>query len=116
HRLETRELALRGLSGLLGEPGFGDAFAQKVDISLRAAILAELLADGLELLPQNGLALLLAEVRANVAIDLALELRKRLCLGKELEGPPQALRNVRGREDLRRTLGVEHETEANPVG
>ena len=71
--LEARQLALGLLQGLLGQRRLGDALAVAGDL-VGLAVLAELLADGIELAPQHELALALLHAVGDVVADAPLQL------------------------------------------
>ncbi len=63
-------------ANLLGGVGLLDLAPQLLDLGLLVVGLAELLADGLELLAQEELALALLEVGLDVALDLGAQLEQ----------------------------------------
>ena len=89
HALEPRELLLGLLEHVLGHLGFGDLRAVLLDD--RAFVLAELLADRVELAAQDVLALLLLDARLDVLLDAPPHLHQREALALELEGELEPL-------------------------
>ena len=83
HALEPGELALGLLEDVLGHLGLGDLRAVLLDD--RRLVLAQLLADGVELPAQDVLALLLLDVRLDVLLDAPPDLHQRESLALELE-------------------------------
>jgi hypothetical protein len=74
HLGKPLELADRLIVGLLGHARGLDALAQPLGLGLRVLRLPELLANGLELLPQHVVALGPADVALDLLADLALHL------------------------------------------
>ena len=72
--LQPPELALHLLAGLLREVQLLEALPQLLDL-LALGVLAELLLDGLHLLPQEDLALPLPQLLLHLAADLLLGLQ-----------------------------------------
>ena len=69
HVAEAFDLLLRDLLGLGGEACLGDAVFEAVEIALVAVVLAELFLDGLELLAEHVLALILAHLLLDLGVD-----------------------------------------------
>jgi hypothetical protein len=69
HRAQPLELLLRDLLGLAREVGLGDALLEAVEVALVAVVLAELFLDGLELLAEHVLALVLAHLLLDLGVD-----------------------------------------------
>ena len=80
--VEALELALGLLARLVRERSLGDALAVALRV-VGAVLVAELLADGVELAPQHVLALRLVHVLGDVVADLAPQLD----LGQRVAGP-----------------------------
>ena len=80
--VEALELALGLLARLVGERRLGDPLAVALGV-VRAVLVAELLADGVELAPQHVLALRLVHVLRDVVADAPAQLD----LGQRVAGP-----------------------------
>ena len=98
HAIEPRELLLGLLADVLGHVRLGDLRAVLLDD--RALVLAELLADGVELAAQDVLALLLLDAGLDVLLDAAADLHEREALFLELEGELEALADADRLEEL----------------
>ena len=98
HALEARELALGLLEDVLGHLGLGDLRAVLLDD--RALVLAELLADRLQLAAEDVLALLLLDAGLDVLLDAAAHLHECEALALQLERQLEALAHVDGLEQL----------------
>ena len=102
-RGEPVDLALGLLAGLLGELGLGDAGAVALDLVLVVDV-AQLLADGVELAPQQELALRLLHALGDVVADAAAELDLAQRLAGPGEGLLEPLLDVDGLEQLELAL------------
>ena len=98
HALEPRELALGLLEHVLGHLGVGDLLPVLLDH--RGLVLAELLADRVELAAQDVLALLLLDAGLDVVLDPLSHLHEGEALALELERELEPLANVDGLEEL----------------
>ena len=98
HALEPRELLLGLLEHVLGHLGLGDLRAVLLDD--RALVLAELLADRVELAAEDVLALLLLDAGLDVLLDAPAHLHEREALALQLERELEALAHVDGLEEL----------------
>ena len=98
HALEARQLALGLLEDVLGHLGLGDLRAVLLDD--RALVLAELLADRVELAAEDVLALLLLDAGLDVLLDPAAHLHEGKALALQLESQLEALAHVDGLEEL----------------
>ena len=98
HALEPRQLALGLLEDVLGHLGLGDLRAVLLDDG--ALVLAELLADRLELAAEDVLALLLLDAGLDVLLDAAAHLHEREALALQLERELEPLADVDGLEEL----------------
>ena len=114
HALEPRELALGLLEHVLGHLGLGDLRAVLLDD--RRLVLAELLADRVELAAQDVLALLLLDAGLDVLLDAPAHLHEREALALELEGELEPLAHVDGLEQLHLLLEGEVGRVAGGVG
>ena len=97
HSLEPRELALGLLEDVLGHLRLGDLRPVLLDDG--PLVLAELLADRVELAAEDVLALLLVDIRLDVLLDSLAHLHEREPLALELEGELEALAHVDGLEE-----------------
>ena len=95
--LQPPELALGLLADGVGHAGLRDLAA--VLVRGRSVVLAELLANGVHLLAQQVLPLLLGGAGLHVVADLAAELQLGEPLALQLDGQRQALGHVQGLED-----------------
>ena len=98
HALEPRELALGLLEDVLGHLRLGDLRPVLLDDG--RLVLAELLANRVELPAQDVLALLLLDAGLDVVLDPLANLHQREALALELEGELEALADVDGLEEL----------------
>ena len=98
HALEPRELLVGLLEHVLGHLGLGDLRAVLLDD--RALVLAELLADRVELAAQDVLALLLLDAGLDVLLDAPAHLHESEALALQLEGELEPLTHVDGLEQL----------------
>jgi len=114
HPLEPRELPLGLLEHLLGHLGLGDLLAVLLDD--RRLVLAELLADRLELLAEDVLPLLLVHTGLDVLLDPLANLHQREALALELERELEPLADVDGLEELHLLLEREVGRVARRVG
>ena len=114
HALEPRELALGLLEDVLGHLGLGDLRAVLLDDG--ALVLAELLADRLELAAQDVLALLLLDAGLDVLLDAPAHLHEGEALALQLERELEALAHVDGLEQLHLLLEGEVGRVAGRVG
>ena len=114
HPLQATELALGLLADLVGHPGLVDLAAVVVDH--RTLVLAELLADRLELLAQEVLALLLLGAGLDVVAypPADLKLGEALALGRDR--PLQAFGDVQRLEQLALLLEAQVGRVAGRVG
>ena len=114
HALQAPELALGLLAHLVGHAGVLDLLAVLVDD--RAVVLAELAADGLHLLAQHVLALLLADAVLDVVADLAAHLQLGQALALERQCLLQALGDVERLQDVELLLEGQIRGVARGVG
>ena len=112
--LQLADLAQRGLADLLGQVGRLDAGA--VVVGALGLVLAELLADGGELLAEQELALALVHALADVVLDLLGDVELGEVLARPLEHPRQARLDVGGLEELALLLVGEVRRVAGHVG
>ena len=98
HALEPRELLLGLLEHVLGHLGLGDL--PPVLLDDRALVLAELLADRVELAAQDVLALLLLDAGLDVLLDAPPHLHESEALALQLEGELEPLAHVDRLEQL----------------
>jgi hypothetical protein len=103
--LQPVQLALRLLAHLVGQVGLGQALAQLVDLRLLGALLAQLALDGLHLLAQHVLALLLGHLRLDLPLDLLAQLEHLHLVGQVAVQQAQALPAAR---DLQQRLLLGH--------
>ena len=92
--LQLADLAQRGLADLVGQVGRLDAGA--VVVGAVRLVLAELLADGGELLAQQELALALLHALAHVVADLLGDLELGQVLAGPVDRPSSAARSTSG--------------------
>ena len=92
HPLQSGQLALRLLANRIGHPRRGDLGA--VLVGDRGLVFAELLADGVHLLAQKILALLLLGARIDVLADALAELQLGEAIALQLERQLQPLDDV----------------------
>ena len=92
HALEPRELALGLLEHVLGHVGLGDLRAVLLDDG--RLVVAELLADRVELAAEDVLALLLLDTGLDVLLDPAAHLHQGEALALKLERQLEALAHV----------------------
>ena len=101
------ELTPRLLVDLLGQVGLVDALAQLVDLGLGLVGLAQLFLDGLQLLAQHVLALVLVHLRLHLVLDLGAELQHFQLPVHEGGERAQPARQVGLFEQLLLVLGLE---------
>jgi hypothetical protein len=92
--LQPRQLAIRGLPGVLGQPRGLHSLPQLVDLGLLIVALPELLLDRLQLLPQEVLALVAIDLRLDLRLDPGPELDHIELASQDLREPAQALAHV----------------------
>ena len=98
HALEPRELALGLLEHVLGHLRIGDLLP--VLLHHRGLVVAELLADRVQLAAQDVLALLLLDTGLDVVLDSLPHLHERETLALQLERELEPLANVDRLEEL----------------
>ena len=96
HALEPRELAVGLDLDVLGHLGLGDLLPVLLDD--RSLVLAQLLADRVELAAQDVLALLLLDSGLDVVLDALADLHQRQSLTLKLEGQLEPRAHVDGLE------------------
>jgi hypothetical protein len=89
--------------------------AERVEVAL-GSVLAQLLLDGAELLAEDRLALVLADLAAHVLIDLALHLGERARLDHQPGDEAEPLHHVDRVEHADLLVGGEAERRGHPVG
>ncbi len=114
HALESRELTLGLLEDVFGHLRLGDLGAVLLDD--RALVLAQLLADRLELAAEDVLALLLVDVRLDVLLDAPAHLHEGEPLALELESQLESCPDVDGLEQLHLLLEGQVRRVAGGVG
>jgi hypothetical protein len=100
HRAQALELLLRDLLGLRREVRLGDALLEAVEVALVAVVLAELFLDGLELLAEHVLALVLAHLLFDLRVDALAHLEDLELPREQLQHLADALLDVDGLDEL----------------
>ena len=113
--LESRELPVRGLLGVLRETGRLDPLAQLVDLGLLLVALAELVLDRLELLAEEVLALALVDLGLDLGLDLGAELDHLQLAGEDLGEAAQSLGHIDRLEQLLLLLGRDAQRSGDQV-
>ncbi len=103
HLFHAAQLALGLFFRLLRHPGLDDLFAVLLDLEGLLILLAEFLLDGLELLPQEIIALHLFHLRLSFSLDLAPEFQDLQFLGKDVGQLEQLFADA---VDLQDGLGI----------
>ncbi len=101
HVAQALELLLRDLLGLLRKAGLRDAILETVEIPLIAVVLAELFLDGLELLAEDVLALVLAHLLFDLGVDAVAHLQDLELAGQQAQHLADALLDVHRLEQRR---------------
>ena len=107
HAREALELPQGLLLGLLGHPRRLDLLAQLGRLALLVVVVAELLLDGLHLLAQVVLALVLLELALHLALDLAADLEHLEVLHQHLVDALEARVDVERLQELLLLGGVQ---------
>ena len=89
--LQPPQLAVGLLAHLLGQVELGQPLAQLLDLGLLRVLFAQFLLDGVQLLPQQVLALLLGQLALGLAGDLAAQLQHLDLVGQVVVHRPQRL-------------------------
>ena len=114
-RLQALELAVDLAADVLGQRDGVELLAQLVGLGGRLVELAELAADGVELLAQHELALALVDLRLDLVLDLRAD-RDDLELAREdLDQAPQAPRDVDLLEQPLLLLGLQAQRAGDEV-
>jgi hypothetical protein len=110
---EARELSLHDLARLVGEAGLVELVPELA--GLVSLVVAELAPDRAELLPQQVLALILADLAAHVLADLLAELAQLPLFEDEAEDLAHPLLHVERHQHLERRGGLEAEQTGDPI-
>ncbi len=116
HALEPAKLAIGYFLRVFGQLGVRQTLlqARQIVVTLRV-FLAQLTADGAQLLPQDRFSLALAELVAHLTIDLGLELGESSRFSQKLHHFSQAIGYVRQCEKLRRFRRTQEQTTRNSI-
>ena len=116
HRAQPLELLLRDLVGLARQLGFRDALLEAVEITLVAVVLAELFLDGLELLTQHVLALVLAHLLLDLGVDALAHLQDLELARQQAQHLADALLDVDRLDQLRFLFDRRVEVGSHQIG
>src|SRR6185436_18131127 len=100
HGAEALELLLGDRLGLVRQVGLGDAVLEAVEVALVALVLAELLLDGLELLAEDVLPLVLPHLLLDLGVDALAHLEDLELAGEEAEDLADAVLDLDGLDEL----------------
>ena len=100
HRAQALELLLGDSVGFARQIGLGDPLLEPVQISLIALVFAELLLDGLELLPQHVFALVLAHLLLDLGVDALAHLEDLELSGEQAEHLADAFLDIHRLHEL----------------